>query len=428
MPIFASVYQPKPHQRAYLNQQQQQHHHRPRNKKRKHPDGTSSEEDAQLSSSPPAPSRPLHPITTTDPYHIAGLSRTTDTLPPPPFPHAPVKDPKKAHRPLQEDLVSLNPPLYLPPALRDDRVSSLNRRHLDNLTLILHQSLLRGDYARAARAWGIIIRVEDRGKAVDIRRHGRWGIAAEILLRGGGGGVDSAEEGLSPFSERAFLRAREYYERLILQFPHTQYSKHGVNATEFYPAMLGVWVYGVQERSRREREEVRRSGEGGEDSTMSIDSVSDRFREVGKIRATELEQALPIAKRLDELLLSPPYDSDATLLELRGSVGLWIADLHDAVAKQASEDEADTSLGSEDATSPTFRNAAEQHRSSARSERDKARDIFTSLRNQGHRLPEALTNFIGDTSTNTSIVSPPPPPPPPRPRQAFSSYPDENYS
>lgn len=229
-------------------------------------------------------------------------------------------------------------------------------------------------------------------------------------------------DGSADFSEAGFKRAREYYERLILQFPHTPYSKHSVNAADFYPVMFGVWVYSVQEKSSRERLRLRQGEDGLDDSTTSVASGSERGREVHSIRVTELEEALPIAKRMDELLLGPPYDSDSTLLELRGMVGLWIADLHDAVAKGSMEDEVDTSMTSEDATSPAFRNAAEQHRSNAQSQRSKARDILNSLQTTGHRLPEVVTRFIDDASTVNSNVSPP------SRRPEFNSYPDENYS
>ena len=132
-----------------------------------------------------------------------------------------------------------------------------------------------------------------------------------------------------------------------MQYPYTQYTRHTINAQIFYPALLNVWVYEVQDRSRR----LRKSRPQQDESTVSSSQASDNGSEptsrkhTRETRRQELEEALPIAQRMDELMVSPPYDSSVELLRLRGMVGLWIADLHASTATSAEvEDSSEYSL------------------------------------------------------------------------------------
>ena len=75
-----------------------------------------------------------------------------------------------------------------------------------------------------------------------------------------------------------------------------------------------------------------------EDSSDELSDVEDGFKPHGssdkrkqkmvvEVRAKELEQAQQIAARMDEIIVSPPYSDSPELLELRGMISLWIADL-----------------------------------------------------------------------------------------------------
>ena len=66
--------------------------------------------------------------------------------------------------------------------------------------------------------------------------------------------------------------------------------------------------------------------------SMSIDSATsirpdDSSANEEAIRADELAQATEIAERLDQVIASPPFDRQASLLQLRANIALWISDL-----------------------------------------------------------------------------------------------------
>jgi hypothetical protein len=420
MPIFAPVYRPAKQPLLALLQREQ-------SKKRKRGQDSSDEDEvndaasqisAESDPSRTQPTRAFHPVNKKDPYHVAGHSRE-EPLPLPPFPHAAIKEPSKKKIPIDEELAALNPPLYVPPAHRDDKSTSLKRRHLDNITTILHRCMLRGDWQRASRAWSLLLRTEIAGRGIDVRRNGRWGIGAEILMRGGtqqnqgiGNGVHEDvgepstrvpdhDAGLaatqSQFSDEGFKIARQYYERLILQYPHTPYTQHRVNALAIYPALFNIWVYEVQDRSNRARKQVA-SPESelveGSDDSMHSDSVNlDQKRLFQQIRSEELEQALPIASRMDELLLSPPYDTSTSLLQLRSMVAMWTSALHTELA-----DSADQSLNDSDRSSGTdIRQDSERHQAESRKSLQKAKKLFTRLHASDVQLPpEALALLAED--------------------------------
>jgi hypothetical protein len=155
-----------------------------------------------------------------NPYRVAGWSEKSP-LPGSSFPHAPaVKQKSRQLRSnnLQKDLAALNPPLYVPPPGEQDTTQSLRRHHLGVLTTLLHTSLLKHDFVRAGRAWGMILRTNIHGRPLDVRTHGRWGIGAEILMRKTSPDINS--QGSAPMiSDQGLDTAKDYYERLILQFP-----------------------------------------------------------------------------------------------------------------------------------------------------------------------------------------------------------------
>ncbi|KAI4124658.1 MAG: hypothetical protein LQ347_005654, partial [Umbilicaria vellea] len=297
-------------------------------------------------------------------YRTAGQAFDQE-LPGGHFPHTPYLEKANAlvesdaRTRVHKDLAALKPPLYLP---RDAGLSSnlgLRRRHVAVATSVMHRSLLEGDYIRAGRAWGVLLRAEMSGRHMDLRAHGRWGIGAEILLRrdaqlqrrstqdGGDDGDDeidgvpSSRDNLADlFSKEGFDKARDYYERLILQYPYRKQHPNAVNALDFYPAMFGSWIDSVQDQRKialsRVHESARNSDRErtNEDlytntppSSPSSDCSEVRHAQTEEVRKSTLQQAEEIAIRLEELLLSPPYSDDPTLWNLRGMVALWVGDL-----------------------------------------------------------------------------------------------------
>lgn len=409
MPTYAPPYHPSKPQRSFFARQQET---QTRKRKRDHDSG---DDDSKPETPPPGSASPeptprtapsaFHPVNKTDPFYVAGHPRER-ALPPPPFPHSAIKDPPPPKRPIEEDLATLNPPLRLPPKLQEDRSTSLKRRHLDNITAILHRSLLAADWKRAYRAWALLLRTEIRGRGVDVRRHGRWGIGAELLMRGPGhrnlqsedGRRDSSADDYGDedqgFTDEGFTLARAYYERLILQYPHTQYTQHHFNATAVYPALFNIWVYSAQDRAKRAREALEAQTSDLSSSSDDDDDGTDssRNRPLRSIILVELDAATAIVARMDELVMSPPYDTDTNLLRLRGMVALWVADLHGQASMSKAKDSSEVSDASAGNVSGSI--TPDDHRSRARAERQRAHELFSRLAGQGEELPASIRAFL----------------------------------
>jgi len=356
MSTFAPVYRPTKGQQTFLARE----HKREARKRKREEESESSA--AEQSSSDSDDAKPYSVVASapsvnkTDPYHVAGLSRE-HPLPRYPFPHAPVKSADVPRRSSQEELAAVNPPLYIPKVEVDDQSTSLKRRHLDNITVILHRCMLKGDWERASRAWGLLARTEIGGLGIDVRQHGRWGIGAEILMRREKEKVPqmstaarrASEDDTSfvqdeptdtptnqsahQFADEGFKLAREYYERLVLQYPHTPHTQHTVNAKVFYPALFNIWVYEVQARYQHLRHQASRARRSSSQSIASDNADEHAGTASRDLASREIADATPIAERLDELLLSPPYDISEPLLRLRGMMGLWLSDLYRSLAK-----------------------------------------------------------------------------------------------
>ncbi|KAK4997259.1 hypothetical protein LTR66_003295 [Elasticomyces elasticus] len=280
---------------------------------------------------------------TKDPYHVAGHEPHVP-LPSFPFPHTPAETPelhKIGSKSIEAELAALKPPLYFPPPNHEDGSTTLRQKQLGVLTTILHHSLLHGKYMRAARAWGMVLRAEFSG-------HGFDGAEKHIRAPDIDAGADSDAERAgdepapapAPFSEQGFKAAREYYDRLILQYPPHKSAPNAINALTFYSVMFGLWIYEVQYKTDQLRGQTKQhpygvSARQGSDCADSDDEQQSSTSEAQtkltnlevEIKKEETKQARQIAARLDELLLSPPYDTHVPLLRLRGMVSLWLIDL-----------------------------------------------------------------------------------------------------
>ncbi|EME79643.1 uncharacterized protein MYCFIDRAFT_4626, partial [Pseudocercospora fijiensis CIRAD86] len=249
------------------------------------------------------------------------------------FPHAAAKVSPQPSLSVEAELARSNPPLYAPKQTSDHPSTSLRRKHLDNLAAILHKCMLNHDWQRASRTWALILRTSLDGNAPDIRLHGRWLIAAELLMRQPS--ADDQEQLSSAsapvFSDEGFRLARDYYERLILQYPHRHNTPPSAfSAKVVYPALFNVWIYEVQHRSRRARKANNATAPDASelDEMQSLKSdTSEQRKALHQLKARELADALPISHRLDSLIDAPPYDSMAELLEVRAALSLWMSDL-----------------------------------------------------------------------------------------------------
>jgi hypothetical protein len=257
-----------------------------------------------------------------------------------------------------------------------DRGPQLRIQHLGVLTTILHRCLLEGDIERSKRAWAMLIRGQFGGKGVDLRQSGYWGIGAELLMRSldkprRKPSYDSdsddedqeehnrTENGWRWGTKEGLEKAKEYYERLILQHPYKRHFHGSVNALDFWPAMVGCEIYGIQAEQKealRKLEKDEEAGDGGEmsgsqsegseadneeenaaDGGFSADQTRKdrrskrraerRWLQKEEIRQTALAAAEKIAARLDELMGTPPFSDSHNLMRLRGMLALYIGDL-----------------------------------------------------------------------------------------------------
>ncbi|MCJ1307012.1 hypothetical protein MMC25_000657 [Agyrium rufum] len=255
----------------------------------------------------------------------------------------------------------------------DTNPASLRQRHVRNLNTILHQCLLSGDYIRAGRAWGMLLREEVGSHPFDVRPDGQWGIGAEILLgrsaqlqavssaksstdkviedsessQDDNRGAEeirnaqlSSRNGPFPFTLENFEKVRTYYETLVLKYPYRKIRPKVPDALSFYPAMFGLWIYTVQEQSvalsQRPPFGLLFSQDDAEDSDdeeppNANTRMSRRARQAAspsdRSRIFALQQAQEIESRLSELLISPPYSDDTRLRKLDEEVRQWVMNL-----------------------------------------------------------------------------------------------------
>lgn len=300
-----------------------------------------------------------------DPHHVAGHSQHR-ALPPHPFPHAPLPKPRQYASPetTQKHLAALNPPLYVPPPTTtegEDTKTSLRRHHLAVMTTIMHTALLKRDFIRAGRAWGLILRSEVFGRPTDVRTHDRWGIGAEILLQqharlpsskplddqdyhdnDDNDDIESHGEAASHdmlITDQGFQLAKDYYDRLILQYPFQKTAPKSTSSLTFYPAMYSLCLVQLQQTHRLA---LRKAESGTPSRTPTPDSTNDDNDDsdlrnpsdarVADVKKSTLNPAIALADRMTELMLSPPYDAHLPLLQLRAMLALWIIDLVDHLA------------------------------------------------------------------------------------------------
>ncbi|KAJ6025004.1 hypothetical protein N7540_005801 [Penicillium herquei] len=342
-------------------------------------------------------------------YRIAGLTPDQPLPRGKKFPHKPPlekqRSKKKLPVPVLKDLAHLKDPLYLPQATAY-HADDLHLKHLTLLTTMMHRCLLNGDFTRAGRAWGLLLREEFRWFPLDMRYSGRWGIGAEVLMRGRLE-QNSTREGHIPlpFSKEGFEKAKEYYERLILRHPYTKSAPRAISAWHFYPAMFGLWIYVAQEESKVGRKNIIRNYE---DSDQESDEEDAEFEQrqsnhkrvlIATIRGRELQQAQQIAIRMDSLLASPPYSDSAELLEMRGMISLWIGDLLTSSLEpriMPTSSDPDEILSQYVAASHEQERARKLATERRLVEISKSKEFFAKAKERGHGVAFDLDNFHFD--------------------------------
>ena len=256
-----------------------------------------------------------------------------------------VKPPDFPHAPLKHDTT------FSTRRLRKSQ-RNLKRRHFIALNTVLHRCVLDGDYSRAGRAFGLLLRFEIEGQRLDLRRKDLWGLGAEILMRrntpknprsplsGSGDGHASSEpspddSGSEWFTEKGFEDVKEYYERLILQYPYRKQRPNDVSARHFYPAMFDIWILHIQSKYQKALKAARpclgplnTSSVSDESMHEEPDSESQSQEQQQRVRQRQIGEVEALSERMDSLILRPPYDRDESILNLHRQVTQWLRDLH----------------------------------------------------------------------------------------------------
>ena len=264
---------------------------------------------------------------------------------------------------ISDELATLKPPLYVD----NGRVSTattgkalgntgLRQRHLQTMIAVLHRCLSERDYIRAGRAWAMLLRAEQGGQSTDLRTYDRWGVGAEILIQRESQMAQrtldhkAREISNSTFNLRvkpeSMEKAKEYYERVVLQYPYRKAFPFATGALNFFIAMFSLCIYTVQERnsialitassSNEDIDKTNAEANGNVQSSSASDAEPDRYQKCKQVERDTLQSAQEIAAQLNGLLVSPPYSDNAKLRKLRDEVSLWIADL--SVATVVSND------------------------------------------------------------------------------------------
>lgn len=226
--------------------------------------------------------------------------------------------------------------------------------HAVALTTVLHRCLLQGDYLRAGRTWGILLRMEIANGKLDLRNHDHWGLGAEILYHQRSqpspniarqeaeplvdGNDTNKDSSLKPFywyNPEGFKEAREYFERLILQYPYQKRYSSLINALDFYPAMFGLWIYSVQQQHGLKLQYRKESYPNIKEESSKVSQSAEKTSALGlkmkedpqsaEEHTVYVDRAREIQNRLDVLLLSPPFSDNARLCNLQSMVNQWVS-------------------------------------------------------------------------------------------------------
>ena len=259
---------------------------------------------------------------------------------------------------IARELGSLRPPLRnrfhpsheLSPS-SPSHSKGLKKQHLDALVAVMHRSILDGDFRRARRAWGTLLRLEVNGQSLDLRTGGRWGLGAEVDLQscsprtyrsdGDSGATESDTPLPQIFSNPEDLeKAKDYLGRLILQYPYRKAFPDVTGPLDFHLAMFGFWISSIVHEGWLAMPDLPRTATNERQNSTDAFGKNETMEERPTLRVRPRRHSIHESTRkntlrhiyglnaqLDELLSSPPYSDEPSFWELKGMVALWTADL-----------------------------------------------------------------------------------------------------
>jgi len=412
----------------------------------------SSDEDSISENDEPFPASSTNPLSLAPEeiaqYQLAGLNLNEDLPRGKYFPHRGLvgpsveEDEKRSRKGKEKDITTVRE--SEDDSLRKKKGPALRSQHLSVLTAVLQKCLMDGDIPRATRAFAILIRTQFGGHAVDIRSSGYWGIGAELLVRSmdqtdtlditedieGGEERARTSKKMAWGTKEGLAKAKDYYEWLILEYPYKRQWDSAVTAIDFWPAMLGCEIYGIQLEHKEELQKIEAEEEHASDdedvesdnAEISQEDVSEDAFTISQkrkarhrnrvrqrlwlrredIRRTTLKASESLAARMDEMMNPPPFSDNHALLRLRGMVALYIGDLSVPALPIEEDDESEDqapsrSLRSGRGRDPESRALHRQHladhelgKTKREEEIAHANDLFERIRHDGGWLQENL--------------------------------------
>ena len=245
---------------------------------------------------------------------------------------------------IEAELAALKPPLAVSKQYEDPlqiHRSSSKQHHISVLFALVHRFLLRGDYSRARRTFGMLLRTESVGRPLDLRYRSLWGIGAEILLQVSDQVSIPESEGPENSSEtwetmsgsrqmtrqmtkEGFEAARLYYERLILEFPYRAMFPNTLSSYHLYPILFALWIAFLEQEHRRAMLTDDNSTGSDQQSTSPSDINGSNRGELRGTHQSILRSVQELGRRMDEVLASHPYSDNRALWWMKGNVQEWM--------------------------------------------------------------------------------------------------------
>lgn len=230
------------------------------------------------------------------------------------------------------------------------RAVSYRERQLKVLLESIQLFLDRGDVAKAARAYGLVLQLQPHGTHIDIRHYNLWAIGAEILMREGEKpaeqNVGSMDENTQPILPKRWGSAanmgkvKAYFETLIQQHPYDYRHPRTVSALDFWLALISCEIYNahaehvislacLEEESRdwdedmdgSPRDDIEGRGQEGDSRQARLNKAKDEIRKQAHSTMRD------IAGRMDNIIRDQPFSKNQDFLKLRATASLYLADL-----------------------------------------------------------------------------------------------------
>jgi hypothetical protein len=299
------------------------------------------------------------------------------------------------------------------------RAVTVRERQINVLVQSIHQFLDRGDIAKAARAYGLVLQLRPRGLPLDIRHYNLWAIGAEILMRDGEmpssemsvGGVANALGHSSVRRARwgyatNMNKVKAYFETLIQKYPYDYRMPHKISAVDFQLAMLSCEIYNAHAEHvislRRLGEESQdwdedmdaavEDDDGDGDGDMVNDPQQRRDARLNGLKDEVRKRALAamrdIASRMDSIAKTQPFPKNQRFLKLRATASLYKADLAVPIV-------------------PISELAAREGQEHRHSELETARTVLEVVRELGGDLDRTALAFLGVEDEEASSLDVP---------------------